>query len=257
MSEIMNLRRLIATVRDLKNKPLASPRQYYRLQTVDGDTVYRDYESFSLDCPDERGTHAPDAYALIVEKTRRSERITEAEAALGIKCKWVEVYFDSFGSDDMWLEVEDSSDPGPSDPNTPLVTVEQTEESKRKDYVEETTFGPIRQPPKPYHLTINRPQDDKGWLAAHDQLFLDGPTYTSQYRVVEQMRASLIAPPLSDGQPEEPEKPDEHTCFDEFRRLMAQWVLKLPKDELDKLRKTIRRTSNPKYWEKVAKELSA
>ena len=144
-----------------------------------------------------------------------------------------------------------------SDPDEPLVTVEQTEESKRKDYVEETTFGQIRRPPKPYHLTINRPQDNFGWLAAHDQLFLDGPTYTSQYYVLEQMRVSLVAPPFSDDELDKPIKPDEHTCFDEFRRLMAQWVLKLPKDELEKLRKIIHRTSNPKYWEKVAKELSA
>ena len=144
-----------------------------------------------------------------------------------------------------------------SDPAEPLVTVEQPEEGKRTRYVEERNGWPITCSPKPYHLTINRPQDDKGWLAAHDQLFLDGPTYTSQYYVLEQMRASLVAPPFSDDELDKPIKPDEHTCFDEFRRLMAQWVLKLPKDELEKLRKIIHRTSNPKYWEKVAKELSA
>jgi hypothetical protein len=89
-------------------KKKQKPKQYYRLHTVDGDIVYLDYESFSLDCPDERGTRAPDEYTLIVEKNRRSEHITEAEAALGTKCVWVEVYWDS---DDRWLEVEDSADP--------------------------------------------------------------------------------------------------------------------------------------------------
>ena len=150
-------------------------------------------------------------------------------------------------------EVDDQHSQNGSDPALPLVTVEQAEESKRKGYVEEHHSLPLHYQPKPYHLTINRPQDDKGWLAAHDQLFLDGPTYTSQYRVLEQMRASPVLQPCPD---DKPVKPDEHTCFDEYRRLMAQWVLKLSKYELDKLRKTIHRTSNPKYWEKFAKELT-
>ncbi len=66
------------------------------------------------------------------------------------------------------------------------------------------------------------------------------------------MRASLAAQPLL---PREPAKPTQETCFDEYRRLMAQWVRKLDKLELDQLRKIVRRTSNPKYWEKFAEEL--
>jgi hypothetical protein len=143
-----------------------------------------------------------------------------------------------------------------TDPAEPLVTVEQTEKSKRQGYVEEGDQWQIRRGPKPYHLTINRPQGDQGWLAAHDKLFLDGPTYVPQYDVWKQMRAALVAPPLFDEGLDKPKTPDAHTCFDEFRRLMAQWVLKLSKDELSKLRKTIQRTSNPKYWEPFAKDLT-
>jgi hypothetical protein len=142
-----------------------------------------------------------------------------------------------------------------TNPAEPLVTVEQEEEEKRQGYDKQTNFGPIRCSPKPYHLTINRPQDAKGWLAAHDQLFLDGPTYTFQFDVLDQLRASLVAPPFSDEELTKPETPDENTCFAEYRRLMAQWVLKLSKDELDKLRKTIQRTSKPGYWEQFAKDL--
>ncbi len=31
--------------------------------------------------------------------------------------------------------------------------------------------------PEPYHLTINNPSNAIGWLAAFDQLCLDGPSY--------------------------------------------------------------------------------
>jgi hypothetical protein len=93
-----------------KKKP--EPKQYYRLESVDGATVYLDDDDdFSLDNPDVYGNYAKDEYTLIVEKDRRSEWITEAEAALGIKCNWVEVYFvfDAHSAD-RWLKVEDLSD---------------------------------------------------------------------------------------------------------------------------------------------------
>jgi hypothetical protein len=217
--------------------------EHYLLQTLEGVTVYfteedHDHDNFTyiIHNLEVRGkpTWMPNQSDIVLRSV---------EEELGVKCQWV-------------LAPEPPIEPQEApDPNTPLVTVEQIEESKRHGYVEERNGFPINYPPKPYHLTINRPQNELGWLAAHDKLFSDGPTYVPQYDVWQQLRATLAAPPLFDEGLDQPKAPNEHTCFQEFRRLMAQWVFKLSKDELDKLRKVIHRTSNPKYWAQFAKDL--
>src|SRR6202035_1697136 len=117
---------------------------------------------------------------------KQPETLRAVEEALGVKCQWVLA-----PETPIELQQAPADDPGPAEP---VVIVEQEEEEKRQGYVEDRNGWPIHHAPKPYHLTINRPQDAKGWLAAHDKLFLDGPTYTPQYDVWRQLRATLAAP---------------------------------------------------------------
>jgi hypothetical protein len=221
------------------------PKSIAFFQTLEDVTVY------VTDSDDNKFEFNLESRGLPVRVPKDPSLLPVVEEVLGVKCQWVLA-----PKPPIEPQEAPSDDYDDSSPNEPMVTVEQSEESKRQGHVEDRNGFPIHCSPKPYHLTIHRPQSDQGWLAAHDKLFLGGPTYVSQYDVWKQMRAALVAPPLFEEGLDKPKTPDAHTCFDEFRRLMAQWVLKLSKDELEKLRKTIQKTSNPKYWEQLAKDLT-
>jgi hypothetical protein len=182
----------------------------------------------------------------------------------------------------------DESDP-PPDVQIPEPSVEQPASSNDSDHADAAapptdSVDPLREPlvslvkePDPfsklpdhwrktihitesklYHLVINDKTGEEGWLAAYDQLGIDGPLNLRSEgwaRVVAKTMESLAAQPLQGSKPDEP---TEDTCFSEYLRLLRQLHVKLKGNQsgLDKLRKAIQRTSNPKYWAQFGKELS-